>query len=133
VRNLYEIVKRYDEAPSYIVLIDEVNLTNDKFKEDIKILINQIVTEKGAKISIDILDNKNALDLFYDSHYGANTLGRILNKSELSQLEKHCVASFNGELETDMYFNTLYFFPSASKSTAKVGEFVEIIEYKPYN
>lgn len=128
---LHETIKRYDKAPSYFVLIDEVNLSNDKFKEDIKNLINKIVTEKGAKISIDILDNKNALELFYKSHYGANTLGRILNKSELAQLEKHSVASFSGELETDMYPNTLYFFPSASKSTAKVGKYVEIIEYNP--
>lgn len=128
---LHETVKRYDKAPSYFVLIDEVDLSNDKFKDDIKNLINKIVTEKGAKISIDILDNKNALELFYKSHYGANTLGRILNKSELAQLEKHSIASFSGELETDMYPNTLYFFPSASKSTAKIGKFVEIIEYNP--
>ncbi|MBS1776217.1 MAG: hypothetical protein JSS64_08040 [Bacteroidetes bacterium] len=128
---LHETVKRYDKAPSYFVLIDAVDLSSDKFKDDIKNLINKIVTEKGAKISIDILDNKNALELFYKSHYGANTLGRILNKSELAELEKHSIASFSGELETDMYLNTLYFFPSASKSTAKVGKYVEIIEYKP--
>lgn len=128
---LHETVKRYDKAPSYFVLIDEVDLSNDKFKDDIKNLINKIVSEKGAKISIDILDNKNALELFYKSHYGTNTLGRILNKSELAQLEKHSIASFSGELETDMYQNTLYFFPSASKSTAKIGKFVEIIEYNP--
>lgn len=128
---LHETIKRYDKAPSYFVLIDEVDLSNDKFKEDIKNLINKIVTEKGGKISIDILDNKNAIDLFYKSHYGANTLGRILNKNELAQLEKHSVASFSGELETDMYPNTLYFFPSASKSTAKVGKYVEIIDYEP--
>lgn len=128
---LHETVKRYDKAPSYFVLIDEVDLSNDKFKDEIKNLINKIVTEKGAKISIDILDNKNALELFHKSHYGANTLGRILNKSELAQLEKHSVASFSGELETDMYLNTLYFFPSASKSTSKVGKFVEIVEYNP--
>lgn len=128
---LHETVIRYDKAPSYFILIDEVDLSNEKFKDDIKNLINKIVTEKGAKISIDILDNKNTLELFYKSHYGANTLGRILNKSELAQLEKHSIASFSGELETDMYPNTLYFFPSASKSTAKVGKFVEIIEYNP--
>lgn len=128
---LHETVKRYDKAPNYFVLIEEVDLSNDKFKDDIKNLINKIVTEKGAKISIDIFDNKNALEIFYKSHYGANTLGRVLNKSELAQLEKHSIASFSGELEMDMYLNTLYFFPSASKSTAKVGEFVEIIEYNP--
>ena len=28
---LHETIKRYDKAPSYFVLIDEVNLSNDKF------------------------------------------------------------------------------------------------------
>lgn len=128
---LHENVNRFDKAPSYFVLIDEVNLSNDKFKEDVKNLINKIVTEKGAKISISILDNKKALDLFYKSHYGVNTLGRNLNKSESAHIEKHSVASFNGELESGIYPNTLYFFPSAFKSTEKVGKFVEIIEYNP--
>lgn len=131
VKDENEIIKWNGKAPSYFVLIDEVDLSNDKFKEDIKNLINKIVTEKGAKISIDILDNKSALDLFYKSHYGANTLGRILNKSELAQLERHSIASFSGELEIDIYPNSLYFFPSASTSTAKVGKYVEIIEYNP--
>lgn len=128
---LKEVIIRYDKATSYFVLIDEVNLSNDKFKEEIKNLINKIVTEKGTKVSIEILDNKNALELMYKSHYGANTLGRILNKSELAQLEIHSIASFSGELETDMYLNTLYFFPSASKNSQKVGKYSEIVEYNP--
>ena len=131
----YEIVHeasiRFDKAPSYFVLIDKVDVSNDKFIGDIKTLINKIVTEKGAKISINILDDKKALDLMYKSHYGVNNLGRILNKSELKTLEKHSVASFSGELETDMYKNSLYIFPSADKNTPQVGKYVSIDEYNP--
>lgn len=109
----YEIVHeasiRFDKAPSYFVLIDEVDVSNDKFIGEIKTLINKIVTEKGEKISINIFDDKKALDLMYKSHYGVNNLGRVLNKSELKILERHSVASFSGELETDMYKKfTLY-------------------------
>ncbi|MBI2257513.1 MAG: hypothetical protein HYU67_01270 [Flavobacteriia bacterium] len=126
-----EIIKRYDNSPHYIVLIDEVDLSNNKFKLEIENLINKIVTEKGAKISIDIFDNKNALNVFNKSHYVENTLGRILNKDELVQLEKHYISSFDGELETEIYPNTLNFFPSATKKNAKLGKYIETIEYNP--
>lgn len=128
---LHEMVQRYDKAPSYFVLIDEVDLSNDKFKDDIKNLTNKIVTEKGAKIDINILDNKNALEVMYKSHYGINTLGRTLNDNERKQLQRHSVANFSGEMENGIYFNTLYFFSSAFKDSPKVGKYVEIIEYKP--
>lgn len=128
---LHETVIRYDKAPSYFVLIDEVNLSNDKFKEDIKNLINKIVTEKGAKIDINILDNKNALELMYKSHYGTNTLGRTLNDNERKQLQRHSVANFSGEMENDIYLNTLYFFSSAFKDSPKVGKYVGSEEFNP--
>ncbi|MFP5437253.1 MAG: hypothetical protein ACLGH8_05680 [Bacteroidia bacterium] len=133
----YKIIQeaniRFDGAPSYFVLIEEINLSDEKFKSQIKTLINQIIAEKGAKINIEILDNKKALQLMFKSSYGTNTLGRILNKNEMAQLEKHSIASFSGELSTDYqsYFNTLYFFPSASKVTPIVGKHVEIEEYNP--
>lgn len=124
-------VIRYDKAPSYFVLINKVDLSNDKFKEDIQNLINRIVTEKGAKISIEIFDSKEALELMYQSSYGVNTLGRALNNDENKLLTQHCIASFSGELETDMYLNTLYFFPSAFQDSPEVGKYVEIKKYNP--
>lgn len=128
-----ETVIRFDKAPSYFVLIDKVDLSNNKFKEGIKNLINKIVAENGAKINIEIIDDKNTLEIMYKSHYGVNTLGRILNKSEIGQLGKHVIASFSGELGTDYqaYFNTLYFFPSASKESSEIRKYVETIEYDP--
>ena len=128
---LHETSIRYDKAPSYFVLIDKVDLSNDKFKSDIKTLINKIVTEKGAKISVSILDDKIALELMYKSHYGINELGRILNKKELKSIEKHNIASFSGELETDIYLNTLTFFPSTDKKNRTVGKYVDTEEYNP--
>lgn len=128
---LKETTKRFDDAKSYFVLIEPIDKTNNKFKKEIKKFINQIVSKKGSKISIDFLDNKDALELMYKSHYGANTLGRVLNKNELKVLANHSVASFSGELETGIYLNSLYFFPSAFKETPVVGKYVETIEYNP--
>lgn len=129
---IYELPdKRYDGGISYYVLIEKVNLKDDAFKNDIKSMINQIVKEKGKKISIDFVDERSILDLEYKSHYGSNTLGRILTKSEMAQLGLHLIATYSGNLETDIYLNSLSFFPATFKDNATVGKYVETIEFNP--
>ena len=124
-------VIRYDKAPSYFVLIDKVNLKNDSFVTEIERVINKIVSEKGGKINIDFFDNKKTLEFYYKSHYVTNTLGRVLNKSEMSLLAQHNIASFSGENSVDMHYNTLYIFPAASKDTPNIGKYVKIKEFNP--
>lgn len=123
--------KRYDGGINYYVLIDPVDLTNDSFKNDIKNITRQIVKDKGSKISVDFVDNKSVLDLEYKSHYGSNTLGRILTKAEMDELGQHLVAAFSGELAADEYPNSLLFFPSAFKDTPRVGKYVDHMEFNP--
>jgi hypothetical protein len=99
---------RYDKGKEYLVLIEEVNLKSD-FKDKIKDIIRQIVKEKGKKISVVIFDNPQALDLYY------NTWVRLAKTTPDTPQEKllkvrHNIASFSGELETGLYFNTLSFF-----------------------
>lgn len=132
----YEIIyelknKRYDGGVNYFALIDPVNLSNDNFINDVKNIINEIVKAKGSKISIDIVDDKPTLDLEYKSHYGSNTLGRILNKSETDQIGLHLIATFDGEMQTGIYPNSLMFFPATFKDNPKVGKYIETIEFKP--
>lgn len=132
----YEIVyelkgKRYDGGVNYYVLIDPVNLANDGFKNDVQAITKQIVKDKGSKISIDFLDDKSVLELEYKSHYGANTLGRILTKPEMDKQGLHLVATFSGELAADIYPNSLAFFPSTFTDNPKVGKYVESMEFNP--
>lgn len=129
----YEIDKYHDGVISYFILIDPVNLSNDNFKTDIKNIVNKIVKEKGSKIFIDFVDNKNILDLEYKSHYGSNTLGRILTKDEMDKLGLHLIASFTGEFKSGSYLNSLSFFPATFKDNPKVGKYVESIEFNPNN
>ena len=124
-------VIRYDKAPSYLVLIDKVNLKNNDFIAEIERVINKIVSEKGGKINIDFFDNKKTLEFYYKSHYVTNTLGRSLNTSENNLLAQHSIASFSGENSADMHYNTLYIFPSASKDNPNVGKYVKTKEFNP--
>ena len=92
-----------------------------------------MIKKNGSKISIDFADDKTVLDLYYKSHYGANTLGRILTKNEMEQVGLHIVSTFSGELTTNLYKNQLDFFPASSSDNAKVGKYVESIEFNPNN
>jgi hypothetical protein len=128
---MYEVKKRYDGATSYYVLIDPVNVENAKFKDIVYYIVHDLVKKKGNKISVEIYDNKDALVLHYKL-YGDMSLGRVLNNEEYIFVGNHHVAGFSGELEIDLFFNTLYFYPAAnSKDNPKVGKFAGAIEYNP--
>jgi len=137
VKNLdYQIVyelsdKRYDGGKNFYVLVDKIDLSSADFKNDIKKMVDEIVKTKGGKIWIDFVNNRETLDLIYKSHYGSNTLGRVLTKAEMDKVGESLVAQFSGQLETDIYLNTLSFFPGTFTDNPKVGKYVETIEYNP--
>ncbi len=124
-----ELTIRYDGGKSYYVLTSPVNLENADFKNDIKAIVKKIVSEKGNKISIDILDDKDVMDLYFRSHYASNQLGRVLNGDELDQIGDHFIANYSGDLETGLYRNDLYFFPGTFEDNPKVGKYIEDIEF----
>jgi hypothetical protein len=128
---MYEVKKRFDGATSYYVLIDTVNVENEKFKDIVNFIVNDLVKKKGNKISVEIYDNKDALVLHYKL-YGDISLGRVLNNEEYIFVGNHHVAGFSGELETGLFFNTLYFYPAANlKDNPMVGKFAGAVEYNP--
>ena len=127
---VYSIEKRYDGGISYYVLLDPVDLNNPTFIDNVKYITNKLVSEKGKKTSIEFFDDKNALELSY-KQYGDLSLGRTLTENENSWQGIHYIAGYSGELETDLYLNTLYLFPSASSDHPQVGKYVSIMEYNP--
>lgn len=131
----YEVIyrlsdKRYDGGEDFYVLIDSVNLENDSFKDDIKKVIKDMVEDYGGKISIEIHDDRDSLDISY-SQYGDYSLGRPRNDAENEILAIHFIAIYAGQLETGLYNNTLMFFPAAFSDHQTVGEYVKSEEYNP--
>jgi hypothetical protein len=127
---IYSIDKRYDGGSSYYILIDPIDVTNSAFMDDVKFIINKFVKENGGKISVEIFDDRNVLKLQYKL-YGDLSLGRLLTNNENQQTAVHYIAGFSGELETGLYFNSLYFFPSADSTTPQVGTYATGMEYNP--
>jgi hypothetical protein len=98
------------DTPIYYVLIDKINLSNDKFKDDIKNIINDIASQKGKQINIDFFDDKNILEHMYEGRFDMNITNAMLTEEERKELRKHNIASFYGELKMGI----LYFYKSAT-------------------
>lgn len=125
---LFTTSTRYDGGKNYYILIDPVNLSSNSFENDVIVIIKKIISEKGNKTSVEIYDNKDILVLSYHQ-YGDMSLGRVLSKNELDQRALHLIASYDGDLETGHYLNTLSFFPGAFTDNQQVGKLVKTIEF----
>ena len=129
----YEVVYtkgdiRYDGGVSYYVLIDPVNLDTEDFKMQTTQIIKDMISKQGNKISIEIYDDKPTLELSY-KQYGDMSLGRVRTDEETKMLAIHMISSYDGDLETGTYKNTLSYFPGAFKDNPNVGKYVQTIEY----
>jgi len=138
----YEIIYtlnnlRCDDAITYYVLIDPIDLSDDIFKDDIKEIIRNIVEEKGNKITIEIFDKRGSLENGYkDGKFEETTdlegWDNWFTDEIANDLAIHSIATYDGELENWLFFNTLCFFMYSDyiESTV-VDKYVENIEFNP--
>lgn len=119
---------RYDGAPTYYVLIDEVNLDNDNFKEEISNIIIALLKEYGTKINIEFFDNSKALDFHYQK-YVKMQHKKPDTEDEKKLLTRHYIASFMDENDVCDVPYEIFYFPCALNSTPEVGKYVEITEF----
>lgn len=131
---IYTLNFRYDDGITYYVLINPIDLSDDTFKDNIKEIIRKIVEEKGKKISIDIYDDKKALEYGYLYDYGTKEQWEsIINDPNIiNHLALHCIATFDGELDTGFYFNDLVFFIFSDQvENSLIDEYADLIEFNP--
>lgn len=126
----HEISKRLDGGKTYYVLIPEQSVATDVFKPEVEKLIRKIVSYKGKKVTIEIHDNRDSLDISY-KQYGDMSLGRARTAQENQLQERHYIALYSGELEGNFYTNDLYYFPASTTSNPETGKHIKIIEFNP--
>lgn len=130
---------RYDGAPTYYVLIDEVNLDNDNFKEEISNIIIVLLKEYGTKVNINIFDDLETLNFDFEwnkkirdnTNMSANEIKelQLAKKNKNEQLTRHYILHFIGENEVAFSPYDIYYFPNATNDTPEVGKYVEIKEF----
>lgn len=122
--------KRYDGAVVYYLLIEPVDTNTASFKDTVKAVIKDMVAKKGNKLSLELHDSQASLDVSY-KQYGDMSLGRPRNDAENKEEERHFVAAFDGELQTNLYLNQLDFFPAATEQSPVTGQYVGSEEFRP--
>ena len=125
---------RHDGGGLYFILIDPIDIGEAGFKDYIKKLVSEVVKEKGLSISLDIYDNLEALNYGYKYEVASPEEWKkiVSNKEIMAKLARHCIASFDGNLETGLYKNTLWFFIFSDQvNIGEIDKLSEVIEYNP--
>ena len=124
---------RYDGEPIYYVAMDPVNLTNDGFKQNVKLVTQALAKTKG--------DPDFSARLFDDRAVAAETFARV-SDPPLSQKPdettaakdregQHLVAIYSGGLATTPDPYVLMWYPDAVTGTPNVGHYVDSEQWKP--
>jgi hypothetical protein len=126
----YEIIKktdqlRTDKGVTGYIIIRPVDLSTDAFVSQIKNLVKKMVKEdlKQEKITIEIFDSMNALDMYVKD-----------SNSKAPLLVTHYVAKYVGDSSDEIYKNTLYIFPNSTKEDkSEASQYFDIIDFDPAN
>ena len=124
---------RYDGEPIYYVAMDPVNLTNDGFKQNVKLVAQALAKTKG--------DPDFSAKLFDDQAVAAETFARVshpplfqepdeIRAAEASE-GQHLVAIYSGGLATTPDPYVLRWYPDAVTGTPNVGQYVDFEQWKP--
>ena len=124
---------RYDGEPIYYVVMDPVNLTNDGFKENVKLIVHALAkTEGDPDFSARVFDNRAI---------AAETFSRVSDPplsqepDEIRAAEEsegqHLVAIYSGGLATTPDPYVLMWYPDAVTGTPNVGHYVDSEQWKP--
>ena len=121
---------RADGANGYWVLIDPISISSSAtYKSDVIETIRVIVNKHGVKVSLNIFDDTDALDLHF-RQYGDLSLGRARTTSESQELARHLIATFDGDFDLNfVYDHEIMFFPGAINDTPEVGSLIETVEF----
>lgn len=140
----YEIIGkrivRSDNAPYYYVAIEPVDLSNDTFKQNVKLVLDSLAkTDGGPNFSVEIYDDKDIANTAYysDTHPLQLPLDEL--KAFWDQQEQHLVANYVGGWDINYAHSstaddayTITWFPSAGSPHPVVGKYSSIPQqWKP--
>ena len=66
-----------------------------------------------------------------ESSYNEESRQIMPSSKEKTEAEIHTIAIFSGELKTNIYPNTLSFFPATFTDNKTVGRYVKTVEFNP--
>ena len=126
--------KRYDGEPTYFVLIDAVDLSNDAFKQNVKFVLQAVAHADGSpKFSARIFDDETiAREAFSEESAPPSNQSPEETKAAQERRSQHLVAMYAGGLNTGLgYPYDIAWYPAAFNYNPPVGQYVDSEEWKP--
>ncbi|OBB33578.1 hypothetical protein A5792_10675 [Mycolicibacterium peregrinum] len=115
----YSVVKetstRYDNRPTYLVVIAPVSPDTDTFKQDVKGVVQDLASKNGPDFSTSIFDDQSV----------------AVAESTDDRRARHLIAMYSGGLSTALYPYSISWFPASFTDTPTVGQWVDTEEWNP--
>lgn len=122
---------RSDGEPTYYVVIDPVDLSNDGFKQTVKLVTQALAQQNGGvDFSAKFYDDQSVAKeaLASDPGSGNHT---VPDKASLDFLGQHLVGIYSGGIEVNPSPYQLAWYPGAFTNTPNVGRWVGYEDWKP--
>ena len=134
-------VRRKDGNPNYFVVIAPVDLSNDSFKQDVKLVVQSIAntttntTISGPDFSARIFDDEAVAKAYLEEETDpSSSSGRTRDemRAYLDERGQHLVATYQGGLkEFGGWPYHISWYPGAFPDTPNVGPYVGSEQWKP--
>lgn len=115
---------RFDDQPVYYVSVAPVDLSNDGFKDNVK-LVAQAQQKGDSKFSARIFDDATIANEALARDTNASPIGTAdAIREQQQRIGQHLVAIYSGGLDANLYLHQLDWYPGAFTTTARVGQYV---------
>jgi hypothetical protein len=122
---------RRDGQPIYYAVMDPVDLSDDGFKQNVKLVTQALAKSKGdANFSAHIFDDVAVARDAFASDPGGSGPPLDQTKAALDLRGQHLVAIYSGGLDASLYLYEIDWYPAAFTQTANIGKYVGSEEWK---
>jgi hypothetical protein len=124
--------RRFDHKDTYYAATGPVDLSNDGFKRDVKLVLRAVARSNGGpNFSANVYDDETVAKTADTQDNGPASVGPDEVKAQAAQEAQHLVAMYDGGIDgqaqassaDDAYAIT--WFPAADSSTPNVGQYAD--------
>jgi hypothetical protein len=121
---------RTDDGLYFYVLTSPVDISKDDIKARVENIVRKIAKDNGTKITVDIFDNKEALDTQYRV-WVIKDINQPLDPKLEALVERHQIASFEGGSSRGPAANVMIMFPNSTNKVTSVSAMSTSYEFNP--
>ncbi|WP_319454541.1 MULTISPECIES: hypothetical protein [unclassified Mycobacterium] len=123
---------RQDNEPHYYVVVDSADLDNDGFKQNVKVVLQELADTHGSPNFSAFVHDDEAVA---NERYAYDTLRleqtEAVRNALLAKEEQHLVAFYGGGLQVGPSPYVVQWFPGAATPSTKVGQRKGIEQWRP--